>query len=99
MPDPRFILTVRSRQEILYDGEVISVSSVNERGPFDVLRQHAQFISLITDDLVIRKPDGTTQVIALNNGIMRVRENSIEVYIGIDVFLSETGKRAGSPAS
>ena len=43
----KFKLLVKSREGILYQGEVESMTSFNEKGEFDILSRHANFISLI----------------------------------------------------
>lgn len=81
--DKRFHLVVRSREGELFRGEVDSITSYNDKGVFDVLAQHANFISLIKKSLIIRKGE-MVNTINLSNALMRVRENSVEVYIGIE---------------
>ena len=62
------------------------VSSYNKKGKFDVLPQHANFISLIQKSLVIRDNRGQTREINVNNGLMRVKKDIVEVYIGIEAL-------------
>lgn len=80
----RFFLIVRSREGIVYNGQVSSITSINEKGKFDVLPQHANFISLIEKELVIRDLDNKAQKISLSNGLMRVRKDNVEVYLGVE---------------
>ncbi|KKU51058.1 MAG: hypothetical protein A3H69_04840 [Candidatus Sungbacteria bacterium RIFCSPLOWO2_02_FULL_47_9] len=76
-------ILVRDREGILFEGEAESVSSVNETGKFDVLALHANFISIINEYITLRTPDGITKTIPLRIGIIKVRENLVEVYLGI----------------
>jgi F0F1-type ATP synthase epsilon subunit len=76
-------VSVRSREGILFEGNAVSVSSFNQKGKFDVLLEHANFISLIKDKLTIRKREGQDQEIAVDNGIMKVSGNVVDVYLGI----------------
>jgi F0F1-type ATP synthase epsilon subunit len=78
-----FFLLVRSRDKIIYQGEASSVSSVNERGKFDILPQHSNFISLVKDYLIIRGKDGKSTEIKIDNGIIRVHKDKVDIYIGI----------------
>lgn len=80
---PRLFLKVITRQGVLFDAEVDSVSSVNNRGPFDVLRQHAQFITIIKDKVTIRKLDNTIQEIPVDNAVMRVKGELVQVFLGV----------------
>lgn len=84
MINETFHLTVRSREGKLYEAEVSSLTSYNEQGKFDVLGQHANFISLITRELAIRELDGNDKTINLDNALLRVRENRVEVYVGVE---------------
>lgn len=79
-----FDLKVRVRDGVIYEGKVISISSYNEVGKFDVLPEHANFISLINKGLVIREKGGSEKEIKFDNALMRVRENNVEVYLGVE---------------
>src|SRR5258708_4239839 len=46
-------LSIRNRENILYDADVRALSAVNGSGPFDVLPQHANFISVIEKYVII----------------------------------------------
>ncbi len=81
--EPKLFLKVITRQGILFDGEIKSVSSTNEAGNFDVLRKHAQFISIIKNKIVIRKLDDTINEIPVDNAIMRVKGEQVQVFLGI----------------
>lgn len=84
IPEDKFIpVIVRDRNGILYEGKADAVSSLNERGEFDVLPLHANFISLIRSKLTITQKGNTIKEIALGAGVLAVRENGVEVYIGI----------------
>ena len=86
MKNHYFNLLVRSREGVVFQGQVESISSINDKGKFDVLATHANFISLIQKELVIRKPREEKSLIKITNGLMRVRENNVEVYLGVEGF-------------
>ena len=48
-------LVIRNKQGVLYGDRVEGVSSKNDRGVFDVLPKHQNFISLIKESIVIHK--------------------------------------------
>lgn len=77
------MLVIRKREKVLFEGEVKSFTSYNTRGIFDVLYEHANFISIINKTCVIRKIDGTTTEMQIEEGIVRVHENKVTVYLGI----------------
>lgn len=76
-------LRVLTRGELLYEGDVLSLSSLNEMGKFDVLKQHANFISMVKDYLVIREPNGGAHELKIGQGILRVNQDRANVYLGI----------------
>lgn len=77
-------LTIRSREGIMYQGEVYSVSSENDDGKFDILPQHSNFITLMQGVLIVRNTNGQIQNIQTgSNGILRVRDNKVEILLGV----------------
>jgi F0F1-type ATP synthase epsilon subunit len=74
---------VRNRTQLLFDDDVTSVTSKNDTGIFDVLPEHANFISLITSPLILRKLDGQKQEIPFVNGIIKVKDNAVYCYIDL----------------
>ena len=76
-------LVILTTEKKLFDGQVLSVSSVNSKGKFDVLPQHANFISLIFDSLKVRMTDGSQKEYPITNGILRVKQAKVEVYLGL----------------
>lgn len=84
---------VRNREKVIYDGTAWAVSSLNEKGVFDILPEHINFITMIKDTLVIHKPDKTTQEFKIRTGLMRVSKNLIEIYVGL------AGQQPSPPSS
>lgn len=76
-------LKIITRQGVLFDNQVISVSSKNDAGPFDVLEKHTQFISIIKDKVVIRLQGGKVQEVPVDNAVMRVKGELVQVFLGI----------------
>lgn len=74
---------IRDRQKVLANEDIESISGVNEKGVFDILELHSNFITLIEQRIVLRRSDGTSQEIMVNNGVLRVSENRAEIYIGV----------------
>ena len=81
--DKNISLLIRSKQGLVFDDKVIAVSSYNEKGLFDVLGHHENFISLIKDKIIILKIDNQRQEIEIENGVISVVNNKIEVFVGI----------------
>lgn len=79
----KLYLKIFTRQGILFDSEIASLSSTNVDGKFDVLRQHAQFISIIKEKITIRLLNGTVQEVPVDNAVMRVKGEQAQVFLGI----------------
>ena len=89
-------VTVRNRTQILFSEFVKSLTSKNDTGIFDILPEHANFISLIGGSLVLRKLDGQKQEIPLRNGVIKVKDNAIYCYI--DLISKEANIRPAAMA-
>lgn len=74
-------VAVMSPDALVFEGEVFSVTSFNDKGTFDVLPQHKNFISLITTLVRIRFKDGTQKEIPIQRGVLRVYQNRADVYL------------------
>lgn len=76
-------LFIRSREKLLFNGPVKAVSSLNTSGPFDILPEHANFISIIKEYVVIHLPDGKTQKIPINDAILKAINNDVRIFLGV----------------
>lgn len=76
-------VTIRDRQGLIFGGEAEAVSSVNDKGPFDVLPLHTNFISLIKQEAVLHFKGAVDKPMSLESGVLKVKENKVEIYIGI----------------
>lgn len=76
-------LIIRSREDIIYEGQIRNLSSVNKIGKFDVLGLHANFITLIDDTLLIREAGGGEKQVRVESGILKVTRNMIYIYAGV----------------
>lgn len=82
-------LLVKTRDETLFDGAVLSVTSVNKVGTFDILESHANFISLIQEKLVVREEGGGKKEFPVESGLVKISRDKIEIYLGIRKFLTK----------
>lgn len=91
MTDQKFHLKVASREGVIFEGDVDSITSYNEKGKFDVLAEHENFISLVKKSLIVRSVgEDVNKELAFDNALMRVRENNVEVYLGVEGLTSNT---------
>ncbi len=77
-------LKIHSRGGTLFSGVVLSLSAQNNTGKFDIMAQHANFISLIKGTVVYRdaitKQDHT---VPIDQAILRATGNSVDIYLGL----------------
>jgi len=79
-------VTVRARDAEYFNGKAVAITSMNKKGPFDILPKHTHFISLIQNSITIHKTDGSTQEIRFSNAILKVKDDIVEVYVGMSKF-------------
>ena len=82
IPNSLFVM-VRSRDKTFFNNRVKAISSFNEKGPFDILPQHANFISIIKDSVILHKETGEKEEIKIDGGVVRVFENHVNIFIGV----------------
>lgn len=82
------LLKVRiiSPQQVLFEDEAISISSINSAGKFDILPHHANFITLIEDSpILIRKADKKLVEFKLPLAIIYTLSNKVTIYTKISL--------------
>lgn len=82
--EPQLRVEVRSRQGLVFEGELSAVSAYNTVGPFDVLPNHTNFVSMITKKVTLHRRDGKMDEISVEDGIMMVEDNQVKVFIGVN---------------
>lgn len=82
----RLHVKIQSPEKVLFDDNVVAISSVNDVGPFDVLEMHANFITLIRDGIILYKTNKEVQRISCERGIMKVFENTVTIFLGIETI-------------
>ncbi len=83
MEDRPLYLKIHNREGLLFDGEVINITSLNDKGKFDVLGHHANFISLVNDYVIVRKKGGEEEKINFSKAVMKVKDNLVDIYLGV----------------
>jgi len=77
-------VTIQNPETTLFNGMATAVSSVDVKGPFDVLGLHTNFICMIRDSITIHDANGKMSKIPLEKGILKVFENQVDVFLGIE---------------
>jgi F0F1-type ATP synthase epsilon subunit len=92
MDEYEFDLIILSREGIVFQDKVASITSYNASGRFDILAQHANFISLITTEIIVTKKDRSQTKYQISNALIKVVENKVKIYLGIDWFTNSNRK-------
>lgn len=80
---PTMEVKVYAPFQVYFEGNAFSVSAVNATGPFDVLPQHHNFLSMLVPcTLTIQSPDGV-QNIKINRALMNVKANRVVVFVDV----------------
>ncbi len=74
---------VRKKDGVIFNGNAESVSSTNDKGNFDILPMHTNFVAIIKNTLIIRPPQKTPVTLSVPRGIIHVKQNAVEVFVGI----------------
>jgi F0F1-type ATP synthase epsilon subunit len=70
--------------KVYYDGPAASVTAVNGVGPFDVLPNHHNFISLLQpSNIVVRTPGKPDFTMKVSRGVMHVKADEIKVFLDV----------------
>lgn len=86
MNNPTLHIRILSPQQLILDTEATSVSSKNSEGDFDILPQHANFITLIENSpIVVRLPDKRHFSFTFPTAIILVKENKVDIYTHITI--------------
>ncbi|HET9946444.1 MAG TPA: hypothetical protein VFQ63_00055 [Patescibacteria group bacterium] len=80
-------IIVKSPEAVVFEGEAKSLTSFNKNGLFDVLPYHENFISLIEKQLIIVQTNNQKKELTIESGVMHVKENQIEIYLGVQTIL------------
>lgn len=81
MANPTLHVRIISPQELMLDTEAFSVSSKNSEGAFDILAQHANFITIVENQpIVIRTKDKKTLTFKFGLAIIYAFSNKVNIY-------------------
>ncbi len=83
---PEFPLRVISEEGEIWHRPVLAIQTGNAEGPLSILSGHANFISIITDDVQIYMSGEKTHSFSVETGIIRMRDNELELFLGVEVL-------------
>jgi F0F1-type ATP synthase epsilon subunit len=77
-------ITIKDSEKTIFDGFAKAVSSTSNKGKFDILPYHANFIALIKESVIIHQDNKEPQMFPIETGVMKVKDNNIEIIIGVE---------------
>lgn len=82
---PTLHVKVYSPFQVFFDQDATTISGTNATGPFDILPEHHNFITLLEPcELVIGLPQkDKQQKIRISSGIMHVKANKVTVFLDV----------------
>lgn len=84
MDDQTLHVRIVSPRGVIFEGETKSVSSKNSVGNFDILPQHANFITIVENQPIsVRKADETQEDFHFDLAIIYTRNNQVNIYTDI----------------
>ena len=93
--DPVLEVRVLSPTKTLFEGKVYAVSAINKAGPFDILANHANFFSLLSEGnvsiMTTPNPNDALQF-PVTKGLIKVTNNKVTFFIDIEpAYLEKEG--------
>lgn len=85
-------VVIRDTQNIIFDGEVDRITSFNEMGRFDVFPQHANFISIIRQELTLFHQHQKVKELKIEQAVMKVKQDNVHIFLGIEALFIEEEK-------
>ncbi len=74
---------VYSPSKVYFEGEAQSISAASQTGPFDILPQHHNFITLLTACEIVIRTRAEEEKIRIQNGLMHVKADSVVVFLDV----------------
>jgi len=73
---------IKDRDGTFFQGEAHALSSWDEKGVFDILPEHENFICLVHKFITIHLPNQSLKTLQIERGVLKVQENTVEIYLG-----------------
>ncbi len=74
-------LKIISAEDVVFEGEVTSVTLPGQVGEFTVLRNHASIVSVLNPGKITYVTDGVTESVEIDGGLVDVDNNVISVCL------------------
>ena len=85
----KFKVKVKDTETTIFEGEVDRISSYNEVGPFDIYPMHANFISIIRQEVILYSNKEKVKELQFEQAVMKVKQDTAQIFLGIEVLFLE----------
>lgn len=82
-------VTIYGPESVLYQGKINALSSLNDKGIFDILPTHTNFISVIKDKIILHENTGHKTEFKLKKGVLKIVGDQVSVFLGIEGLSQE----------
>lgn len=81
---PMMAVKVYAPFQVYFEGDAVSVSAVNDTGPFDILPHHKNFLCMLVPcNLVIQPVEGAPKTIKIHRALMHVKADRVVVFVDV----------------
>ncbi len=70
-------------ERIVFNGTAKAITSVNDKGVFDILPLHGNFVSIIKDRIIVYDSNGERRQLPIEKAILKVQKNKVWIFVGI----------------
>lgn len=81
--DELILLKIQTKEGMSFNDKVKAVTSYNDKGIFDVLAEHENFISVIKNKIIIHQIDGKDKEMKIDTGVLKVYANEAHIFLGL----------------
>ncbi len=82
--EPTMAVKIYAPFKTYFDGQALSISAVNQTGPFDILPRHKNFMSLLVPcDIVARIPNRQPFTMSISRAVMHVKADQVKVFLDV----------------
>lgn len=85
-----FKVRIRDTENTLFEGEVDRISSFNEMGTFDVYPMHANFISILRQEVTLYSHNKKIKELKFEQAVLKVKQDIAQIFLGIEVLFLDS---------
>lgn len=81
-----FNVTIRDTENKIFEGPCERISSFNEVGPFDIYPLHANFISILRQEVTLYLNHKPIKNLKFEQAVLKVKADIAQIFLGIEVL-------------